>query len=48
MNFTERAMRGFLSISPDGFDTQEELYFWVEKALEFNAILWRKSELRLA
>ena len=36
MDFTGRAMRGFLFIDPDGFDADADLDFWVEKALEFN------------
>tara|TARA_R110002072_G_scaffold33931_3_gene102206 strand:+ start:907 stop:1245 length:339 start_codon:yes stop_codon:yes gene_type:complete len=39
MDFTGRVMRGFLFISPDGFDAEEDLDFWVEKALEFNELL---------
>lgn len=39
MDFTGRVMRGFLFISPDGFDTEEDLDFWVDKAMEFNAQL---------
>ena len=37
MDFTGRVMRGFLYIGPEGFDTEADLDFWVEKALEFNA-----------
>ena len=37
MNFTGKVMRGFLFIDPDGFDTEEDLDFWIEKALFFNA-----------
>ena len=36
MDFTGSVMRGFLFIDPEGFDTEEDLDFWVEKALEFN------------
>ena len=36
MDFTGRIMRGFLFIGPDGFDADEDLDFWVEKAIEFN------------
>ena len=36
MDFTGRVMRGFLFIDPDGFDSEDDLDFWVEKALEFN------------
>ena len=39
MDFTGRVMRGFLFIDPDGFDSQDDLDFWIEKALEFNALL---------
>lgn len=39
MDFTGRVMRGFLFIDPDGFDSEDDLDFWVEKALEFNAAL---------
>ena len=37
MNFTGKVMRGFLFVDPEGFDTEDDLDFWVEKALEFNA-----------
>jgi len=36
MDFTGNVMRGFLFIDPDGFDADEDLDFWIEKALEFN------------
>lgn len=36
MDFTGKVMRGFLFISPDGFDSESDLDFWVNKALEFN------------
>ncbi len=36
MDFTGNVMRGFLFIDPDGFDSEEDLDFWIEKALEFN------------
>jgi hypothetical protein len=36
MDFTGRVMRGFLFIEPEGFDGEEDLDFWVSKALEFN------------
>ncbi|WP_255077151.1 TfoX/Sxy family protein [Lacihabitans sp. CCS-44] len=38
MDFTGKVMRGFLFISPEGFDCDEDLDFWIEKALEFNRI----------
>ena len=39
MDFTGKPMRGFLFIDPRGFDTDENLEFWIDKALEFNAML---------
>ena len=36
MNFTGKVMRGFLFIEPEGFDSEEDLDFWIEKALYFN------------
>ena len=39
MDFTGKPMRGFLFIGADGFETDEALDFWVDKALEFNALL---------
>ena len=39
MDFTGSVMRGFLFIDPDGFDNEEDLDFWVEKAVEFNQML---------
>lgn len=38
MDFTGKVLRGFLFISPEGFDTEDDLDFWIEKALEYNAI----------
>lgn len=39
MDFTGRVMRGFLFIDPEGFDSEDDLDFWVERALEFNQLL---------
>lgn len=39
MDFTGKTMRGFLFIEPNGFDMEEDLDYWVEKALEFNTLL---------
>jgi len=36
MDFTGRVMRGFLFIEPEGFDSDDDLDFWIEKALFFN------------
>lgn len=39
MDFTGKAMRGFLFIEPDGFDLDKDLDFWISKALMFNDML---------
>ena len=36
MDFTGSVMRGFLFIEPEGFDSEDDLNFWIEKALYFN------------
>ncbi len=36
MNFTGRPMKGFVHVSPDGFDLDEQLEYWIEKCLKFN------------
>ncbi len=43
MDFTGSVMRGFLFIDPEGFDTEDDLDFWVSKALEFNQLLTKSS-----
>ncbi len=42
MDFTGKVMRGFLFIDPDGFDKDEDLDYWVSKALEFNKLIIKK------
>ena len=39
MDFTGRPMQGYIYVSPDGFDLDTQLEFWVDKCLEFNKIL---------
>jgi len=39
MDFTGTVMRGFLFIEPDGFDTDVDLDFWLDRALEFNQLI---------
>ncbi|MBK5279010.1 MAG: TfoX/Sxy family protein [Bacteroidia bacterium] len=38
MDFTGKAMKGFLFIYPEGFDAEKDMDFWIKKALEFNKI----------
>jgi len=37
MDFTGKAMRGFVFVGPDGTDHYRDLNYWVQMALEFNA-----------
>ena len=39
MDFTGKEMRGFLFIDSEGFDSETDLDFWIEKALEFNTLI---------
>lgn len=39
MDFTGKVMRGFLFIEPNGFDAEDDLDFWIEKALDFNKLI---------
>ena len=36
MDFTGKPMKGFLFVYPEGFDADDDLDFWMEKALLFN------------
>lgn len=36
MDFTKRPMKGYLFVSSDGIDFQEDLEFWIDRCLEFN------------
>ena len=36
MDFTGKVMKGFLFVYPDGFDSDEQLTFWLEQALAYN------------
>lgn len=36
MDFTGRPMRGYLFVTPDGFDTDKELAYWLDLCLAFN------------
>lgn len=39
MDFTGHVMRGFLFINASGFDLDEDLDYWIQKALDFNTII---------
>jgi len=36
MNFTGRPMKGFLYVDPDALDNEDDLIYFLDKALEFN------------
>ncbi len=36
MDFTNRPMKGYVLLSPEAVDMDDELDFWIEKALEYN------------
>ena len=36
MDFTKRPMKGWIYVSPEGIDTEEELESWIQVALDFN------------
>ena len=36
MDFTGRPMKGWVFVSPEGIDTDEELAGWIQLALDFN------------
>jgi TfoX/Sxy family transcriptional regulator of competence genes len=36
MDFTGKVMRGFIFLEPEAFDAENDLDFWIEKAIEFN------------
>ena len=38
MDFTGRPMKGYIYITPKGFDLDNDLEYWIQKALDFNRI----------
>ena len=38
MDFTGRPMKGFIFITPEGFDTDEQLEYWIDLCLAFNPL----------
>ena len=38
MNFTGRAMKGYVFLEPDALDLDEELNYWVQLCLDFNPL----------
>lgn len=38
MDFTGRPMKGYVFVTPDGFDTDDDLAYWVQLCLDFNPL----------
>lgn len=38
MDFTGRPMKGYVFISPEGFDKDEDLEYWLQLCLDFNPL----------
>ncbi|MFY0652591.1 MAG: TfoX/Sxy family protein [Cyclobacteriaceae bacterium] len=38
MDFTGRPMKGYIYITPDGFDLDEDLEYWLSLGLDFNPL----------
>lgn len=38
MDFTKRPMKGYIYVSPEGVDFDEDLEFWIQKCLDFNPL----------
>lgn len=36
MNFTGKPMKGFVFVSPEGTDSEKDLNYWINLALDFN------------
>ncbi|WNH11818.1 RNA methyltransferase [Thalassobellus suaedae] len=38
MDFTGRPMRGYIFVTPDGFDSEDNLSYWVDLCIAFNPL----------
>jgi len=38
MDFTGKSMKGFVFVTPDGFDEEEDLAYWIKLCLDFNPL----------
>jgi len=38
MNFTGRSMRGFVFVSADAFDLEDDLEYWIQRCVDFNPL----------
>ncbi|MDO5969653.1 TfoX/Sxy family protein [Flavivirga aquimarina] len=38
MDFTGRPMRGYIFVTPEGFDTEDDLSYWLDLCINFNPL----------
>ncbi|WP_233267590.1 MULTISPECIES: hypothetical protein [unclassified Algibacter] len=38
MNFTGRPMKGYIYVTPEDFDTEDGLEYWLQVCLDFNPL----------
>ena len=38
MDFTGRPMKGYVFVTPDGFDSEEDLEYWIQLCINFNPL----------
>ncbi|MEM7185529.1 MAG: TfoX/Sxy family protein [Bacteroidota bacterium] len=38
MDFTGRPMKGYVFVTPDGFDSEDDLDYWVQLCIDFNPL----------
>jgi len=43
MDFTGRPMKGYVFVTPDGFDLDSDLEYWIQKALNYNREMYSKK-----
>ena len=43
MDFTGRPMKGYVFITPDGFDLDQDLEYWIQLCLDFNPLAKRSK-----
>ncbi len=44
MDFTGRPMKGFVFVTPDGFDLDKDLEYWLQLCLDFNPLAKRSKK----
>lgn len=38
MDFTGRPMKGYIFVTPEGFDSEDDLDYWIQLCLDFNPL----------